>query len=72
MICYVCAAKGEERPAVALCPNCQVGLCMRHAVENSQTAGPGGTRLGCWHTSAHSPGRSGRPPGRRGDALPSR
>jgi hypothetical protein len=32
MLCHECAMAGEERPAVALCKFCQVGLCKEHLV----------------------------------------
>lgn len=32
MLCHECVMTGEERPAVALCKFCQVGLCKEHLV----------------------------------------
>jgi len=32
MLCHECVMIGEERPAVALCKFCQVGLCKEHLV----------------------------------------
>lgn len=32
MLCHECIMKGEERPAVAICKFCQVGLCKEHLV----------------------------------------
>jgi hypothetical protein len=32
MLCHECMMAGEERPAVALCKFCQVGLCKEHLV----------------------------------------
>ena len=59
MNCYVCAWRGEAQPAVALCPQCLVGLCPRHVAETRQP-GPGGLQLGCRHgllTPAAQPGK---------------
>lgn len=30
MLCYSCAERGDERPAVALCRSCSAGLCLTH------------------------------------------
>jgi len=49
MNCMSCARSGSERTAVALCPRCQAGLCLRHVGETASHAGPGGTNLSCGH-----------------------
>jgi hypothetical protein len=65
MHCFVCAQRSVERPAVALCSHCLVGLCMRH-LEAAQQPGPGGTHLGCRHTlPSPEPVRVGIRQGRR-------
>ena len=33
MLCHECAAAATERPAVAVCRFCFVGLCKQHLVE---------------------------------------
>ncbi len=48
MNCYVCATSREERAAVAVCPQCFVGLCFEH-LRQAQHPNAGGTRLGCHH-----------------------
>ncbi|MGH2804003.1 MAG: DUF2180 family protein [Thermoleophilaceae bacterium] len=30
MLCYSCAEKGTDQPAVALCRSCNAGLCLDH------------------------------------------
>lgn len=30
MLCYCCAEEGVDQPAVALCRNCNAGLCLAH------------------------------------------
>ena len=51
MHCFVCAQRGVERAAVALCPHCWIALCMTHRVE-AQQPGPGGMRFTCHHQRA--------------------
>ncbi|MEO6859327.1 MAG: DUF2180 family protein [Solirubrobacteraceae bacterium] len=34
--CYVCAERGTETPAVALCRSCQAGLCLEHLREAAE------------------------------------
>jgi hypothetical protein len=33
MLCYQCARRDVEQPAVALCRSCSVGLCLDHLRE---------------------------------------
>lgn len=33
MICYECASRGLQRPAVGMCHHCGAGICRTHAVE---------------------------------------
>jgi hypothetical protein len=33
MNCYECAKKGKAMPAVAICPDCNCGLCADHLGE---------------------------------------
>jgi hypothetical protein len=49
MICYECNKLGKEVPAVALCRECQCGLCADHVRENAGNHERGGTFLGCQH-----------------------
>jgi hypothetical protein len=35
MNCYDCATTGTYRPAVAVCVDCGVGVCIEHAVNTS-------------------------------------
>lgn len=49
MDCYVCACDGKEERAVALCPFCSVGLCMKHLAD-VQTHTQGGMRYSCNHS----------------------
>ncbi len=58
MNCYVCATRGTDRSAVALCPHCFVGLCLAHVAE-AQRPGPGGLQLGCRHGLLTPAARSG-------------
>ena len=30
MLCYPCAERGTDQPAVALCRSCNAGLCLEH------------------------------------------
>ena len=48
MNCYVCAARGEERAAVGLCPHCLAGVCLKH-LDEARRPGAGGLQLGCRH-----------------------
>lgn len=65
MHCYVCNARGDEVPAVAICPRCHAGLCADHVVETAWSGGPGGTSVGvdCTHDtwSRRSRARPARP-----------
>ena len=42
MNCYVCDDAGRATPAVAICTNCQVGLCREHLDQDLLATGPGG------------------------------
>lgn len=35
MLCYSCAERGLDRPAVALCRRCTAGLCLTHLRETA-------------------------------------
>jgi hypothetical protein len=48
MNCYVCVRNGKVEPAVAVCRNCFVGLCMVHLAE-AQGHQVGGTKISCEH-----------------------
>ena len=49
MNCYVCEYDAQiPTPAVAICKNCGVALCMTHLAE-MQANRPGGTEMGCPH-----------------------
>jgi hypothetical protein len=49
MDCFVCAQHGTESRAIAICQNCQVGLCITHLAEQ-QSYRPGGVEIaGCPH-----------------------
>lgn len=49
MNCLSCARTGTERTAVALCPNCQAGLCLDHVQETARAVAPGGMNFACRH-----------------------
>ena len=49
MNCHECARDRTEQPAVAICLNCGVGMCMQHLDKERARSGPGGTQIGCWH-----------------------
>jgi hypothetical protein len=53
MNCYVCATTNTATAAVAICPSCQAGLCLRHVREAAATSSPGGTSIivGCHHNT---------------------
>ena len=48
MNCYECAIQGEGVPAVAICPHCNVGMCLEH-LQLSLDYRVGGTGYGCRH-----------------------
>ena len=52
MNCYECARDQRERPAVVICTNCGVGMCLEHLDEERSRIGPGGTTIGCEHNLA--------------------
>jgi hypothetical protein len=56
MLCHECLILGEERPAVALCKFCQVGLCKQHlvALYREPATVP---QYSCQHNPAGLPGR---------------
>jgi len=49
MNCHECARDHTERPAVAICLNCGVGMCMQHLDKERARSSPGGTQIGCGH-----------------------
>ncbi|HEY7455366.1 MAG TPA: DUF2180 family protein [Thermoleophilaceae bacterium] len=50
MNCYVCdRLDSTQSVAIAICPNCKVGLCTEHLDEERRSVGPGGMRYGCTH-----------------------
>lgn len=52
MNCHQCARDHGERAAVAICTNCGVGMCLQHLDEERARIGPGGTMIGCGHSSS--------------------
>jgi hypothetical protein len=40
MLCYPCATRGVERPAVATCRSCSAGLCLEHLRETAAWLAP--------------------------------
>ena len=52
MLCYICSTSRRERPSVALCRHCLVGLCLDHLAQSLEL-GPGGMRVGCRHDLAN-------------------
>lgn len=70
MYCYECMKAGTESNAVAICPNCNAGLCLLHLREAAATPGPGGTRLACRHDTWATPPVA-RSSSRRGSVPPS-
>lgn len=56
MMCHECAMVGEERPAVALCKFCYVGLCKEHlmALYHEPRTVP---QYSCRHDPAGRPNR---------------
>ena len=48
MNCFECAVSGEAQSAVAVCPTCGAGLCLKHLAE-AQSYRVGGTVFGCSH-----------------------
>jgi hypothetical protein len=50
MNCHECARNHNERQAVAICPNCGVGMCIQHLDQERARTGPGGTQIGCGHS----------------------
>jgi|KBSSwiStaDraftv2_1062776.scaffolds.fasta_scaffold485863_2 hypothetical protein len=57
MRCFVCARSGTNTDAVAICPHCGAGLCMKHVAVAAQDPGPGGMRLSCPHETWDSVSR---------------
>lgn len=49
MQCYVCAERGTETPAVALCRSCQAGLCLEHLRETADRFASDNMLAGCHH-----------------------
>ena len=49
MNCLICARRGSQETAVAICSNCSVALCMEHFAE-TQRHQVGGMPYGCPHT----------------------
>lgn len=47
MNCYLCEGD-RPRPAVAICPSCQIGLCKEHRIE-MRSHNQGGVRWTCNH-----------------------
>jgi hypothetical protein len=46
--CYLHALADKEMPAVAICRNCGVALCLEH-LEELQASRRGGMDMGCTH-----------------------
>lgn len=49
MNCYVCDKLKAQRPAVAICPSCSVGLCAQHL----HAADVSRTNAGSWGSCGH-------------------
>lgn len=49
MQCYVCAERGTETPAVALCHSCHAGLCAEHLREAAERFASDSMLAGCHH-----------------------
>jgi len=60
MNCEQCARARHEQPAVAICVNCGVGMCLEHLDEERARLGPGGTSFSCGHAAEMLLNRSGR------------
>lgn len=68
MDCYVCAERGTETTAVALCHSCHAGLCLEHLKEAAERFATDTMINGCHHDTwlvahghahrAHTLGRS--------------
>lgn len=48
MNCYECALAGQMVAAVAVCPHCGAGLCLKHR-RLAEKFWVGGARYGCPH-----------------------
>lgn len=54
MLCYSCATRGVERPAVATCRSCSAGLCLEHLRETAAQLAPN-PLSGCRHDTWGAP-----------------
>ena len=54
MLCYPCATRGVERPAVAACRSCSAGLCLEHLRETAASLAPN-PLSGCRHDTWGAP-----------------
>ena len=70
MICHECARDAAERPAVAVCRFCMVGLCKQHLVELYRDARTF-PQLTCHHQPG-APFEAGRAMGSRCSCTESR
>lgn len=50
MNCLICAQRGSQETAVAICSNCYVALCMEHFAETRRHQ-VGGMSYGCPHST---------------------
>ena len=57
MLCYPCATRGVERPAVAACRSCSAGLCLEHLRETAAGLAPN-PLSGCGHDTWGAPSSS--------------
>jgi hypothetical protein len=64
MLCYPCATRGVERPAVGICRSCSAGLCLEHLREAAGSLAPNslsGCRHDTWACPADLSTGDGRP-----------
>ena len=60
MLCYCCAEEGTDRPAVALCRDCNAGLCMTHLRQTTARLAAGNLFASCGHDTLIATGRPER------------
>lgn len=51
MNCFECARSGSKTTAVALCRDCQAGLCLDHLRAAATAPAKGGTYTSCAHVT---------------------
>jgi hypothetical protein len=60
--CFECAKESDAAPAVAICEDCGVGLCLDHLIEASNCT-VAGTHYACAHQIPHVKPLRGMPAG---------